>query len=156
MVAFGSITADTDVNISGAGSGQELAYNQITALVAVAATSAATANLVIEGTSRTYDGSPVMVEFFAPQVLTPNSQGAATLINLWDGATDLGYIGQIKCGPTLLIGNAVCLKRRIVPTAGTHNYRIVAWCAPIGGGQINAGAGGVDTYAPAYVRVTRV
>jgi hypothetical protein len=43
--------------------GEELAYNQVTTPVTINATAEGASNVVVEGTSRTYDGNPVMIEF---------------------------------------------------------------------------------------------
>lgn len=134
--------------------GEELAYNEITSTVNITATTVAGANLVIEGTTRTYDGSPVIVEFYSPQVLSPASQGGSTLLNLWDGSTDLGYMGQFKEGGGVQGGCAMHARRRITPTAGTHNFRILGWVAP-SVGSVVAGVGTANNYAPAFIRVTR-
>jgi len=133
--------------------GQELAYNQITAMISVTATSAAAPTLVIEGTARSYDGSPVIVEFYTPFSYLA---GVGTMIyNLWDASTDTARMGA--CVGPLASGNPVHLKRKVTPTAGSHTYRIVAWNSGAAGtNQIYAGNGGTDAYTPAFIRVTRV
>lgn len=137
--------------------GAELAYNQITANVTLSSNSAASANLTIEGTSRTYDGSPVMIEFSAAVVACANAAGAAAILNLWDGSTDLGVISEVWNGNgTLAFGVTVNGKRRLTPTVGTHNYRIMGW-SNIGSSVLYAGPGGAGGgQLPAFIRVTRV
>lgn len=126
--------------------GEELAYNQITANVSLTNASAAQSNLVIEGTTRTYDGSPILVEVFCP-VLSNSTQ---CYLNLFDASTDLGYF--TATGNTFVPASA---SRRITPTPGTHNYRIGGWS--VGGtGIVTAGTGVINNWAPAYLRVTRV
>lgn len=130
--------------------GEELAYNQITADFVVTTTSP---SLVIEGTSRSYDGSPVLIEFYCSAIINAANQ---CLIGLWDGTTDLGYLTNNNfSGTTGNQGLANYAKRRLVPTQGTHNYRIVSWIT-VGSSSIRAGVGsGVSIPQPAYIRVTR-
>lgn len=143
----GDLWYDTD-DAAPLAPGTELAYNQITASVTIASTAPASPTLVIEGTSRTYDGSPVMVEVFTGGIVA--GSGQQVVINLWDGATDLGYIGSWIGMPL----TTVCLKKRITPTAGTHNLRVVGWLTS-GTSTVTAGPGGSNQWTPAYIRVTR-
>lgn len=139
--------------------GAELAYNQITADKTVNATSAATADLVVDGTATTYDGSSaVMVEFFAMQATPPNTSAAFLIIELLDATTDLGTFALIRQPAVATPGFTITLRgsRRLVPTAGTHTYRAAAWCSPAGPGSIVAGPGGAGLNEPCYLRVTRV
>lgn len=133
--------------------GAELAYNQITAGVSVTATSAASGNLIIEGTTRSYDGSPVIVEINGIGT-NPSVANGYLAINLFDGATDLGYLtmvmGQGQTNASLFA------RRRLTPTVGTHNYRAIGWIAGAGTGSVAAGAGGPGAWTPAFIRVTRV
>lgn len=133
-----------------ASAGEELAYNQIVANATITTTTA----VVIEGTSRTYDGSPLMIEFCAYRVQSSTTAGAGTVILLWDGGTDLGGLSA-TVSTTTSIGAAVCVRRRITPTPGTHNYRIMAYTVT-GTATLYAGAGGAPgAFSPAYIQVTR-
>ena len=150
----GDLWYDTDQ--ATVGPGEELAYNQITANVILSSNSVTAPNLVIEGTSRTYDGSPVMVEFWASVVQCPSGNAAAAILNLWDGATDLGVIGEVWNGAiNLSLGVTVHGRRRLVPTAGTHNYRVLGY-SNLGSGTLYAGVGGGGgAQSPAFIRVIR-
>jgi hypothetical protein len=138
-------------------SGEELAYNQITAAVAITTTAAAASNLVIEGTTRSYDGSPVIIEFFSDCVQAPNAVNAATFIQFLDGGTDLGLIGEVYNGTaTAGVAAGAYGQRRITPTAGTHNYRIGGYMSGGANGWVFAGPGtGSGLHSPAFIRVTR-
>lgn len=133
--------------------GEELAYNQITATVNITATSQASPNLVIEGTTRTYDGSPIIVEFNAHTV-TAAGAGAQLYFSFWDGATDLGYASGTFCTAGTQLNMPVSVKRRITPTPGSHTYRVFG-IATVGSGSTTAGPGGVAQWNPAFIRVTR-
>lgn len=130
--------------------GQELAYNQTTANTNITATAAPSAQLVIDGTSRTYDGSPIVVSFYAAIALPPSP--GWLFMQLWDDTADLGTICQLN-----LSGYAgMFAQRRITPTSGTHNYKIKAWVST-GSGTIYATPGGAgNNHLPAFIRVTRV
>lgn len=132
--------------------GYELAYNQITANVGLTATTGATAQLVIDGGTRTYDGLPVLIEFVTPMLEAASGQW--TVVDLWDGATDLGQFVQGGPGPGNFIGASACARRRLTPTPGSHNYKIMGWVTG-GTGKVYAGTGAAGSYVPAFIRVTR-
>lgn len=148
----GDLWYDTDQ--ATVGPGEELAYNEITSNATITATTTATATLAIEGTTRAYDGSPIIVEFYTALLYSPAVVGTWTVVNLWDGNTDLGQFGQVGGGNANAIGTPCFSRRRITPTVGTHNYRIKAWVASSGSGTVAAGAG-APVYVPAFIRVTR-
>lgn len=135
--------------------GEELAYNQITASVTLASNTVASPNLVIEGTTRSYDGGMLMIEVSAI-VGCSTSAGAASFLQLWDGSTDLGAICEVYNGAsTVNYGVTVLGKRRLTPTVGTHNYRIQGW-SNIGVGNVYTSPGGAGlNQMPAFIRVTR-
>lgn len=135
--------------------GEELAYNQVTAIVAITSTAAAAANVVVEGTSRSYDGSPVLVEFFCGAMATPTGAvNGFVCIDLWDGATDIGQFAFLQTPVAGAMLGQIHAKRRLTPTVGTHNYRIGGWCTGAGAAAY-AGVGGAGQWLPMYVRVTR-
>ena len=135
--------------------GAELAYAQITASVSITATSAATAQAVINPGNVSYDGSVVLVEFFAVSVVTPTVAGATILLNLWETNTDLGILAQIATPAASAASTVVRAARRLTPAAGNRNYNIRGWISPSGSGQVAAGNGGA-AQLPAFLRVTRV
>jgi hypothetical protein len=132
----------------------EISYNQITASVTINTAVAAGANLLIADTARTYDGSPILIEFFAPVVNTPSIANGNIYFNLYDGATDLGWFGTL--GATApIIQAAVNIRRRLVPVAGSHTYRVGAYSTTGTGGVVVAGAGGPSAFPPAFLRIIR-
>lgn len=150
MVAFGSITADTDVTFGGGS--VELFYGQITAAAVISATADATPQEIIPGAAVTYTGVPVWIEFFAPQA---RSQSAADLrIALWDASTSIGIIGTLGAGGGAqnILPVPVYLKRRLTPSAGSHTYRVCA--AGTGSPRIEAGTGVYPFQAPAFLRIS--
>lgn len=135
--------------------GEELAYNQITASVNVSATSSAGAALVVEGTSRTYDGSAILVDFYTTIAQAPGAIQQGLVIELWDAGTAQGIFAEVYNNVvTYGLGASVFVRRRLIPTAGTHNYRIAAWVHG-GAGTVYAGTGTGGGFMPAYIRVIR-
>ena len=133
--------------------GAELAYNQITVQTNVTGLSEAAPSLLIEGTSRTYDGAAVIIEFYTSGAYM--SATSQIVFNLWDGTTDIGRIAGVINATGYL--TPVHGRRRITPTAGTHNFRVVAWLPlAAGSGMVFAGSGAGAAYMPAFIRVTRV
>lgn len=107
----------------------------------------------------TYDGSPVWVEFFAPQFDTAGNDAAGD-VAVFDGATDLGIVYRRAVvntvGGTVGQDGAVLAKTLITPSAGSHTYNIRAkadgtFTTPV----MRAGTGGVATLRPGWIRVSR-
>lgn len=133
--------------------GEELAYNQITTPVTITTTNNAAQQTIVAGTTRTYDGNPIMIEFYSPRVDAPTN--TQTLIHLCDGATNLGYFVLVldAAGTSGVVASA---RRRITPTAGSHNYNITGWAGAATGGYVGAGPGAaLGDFSPAFIRVTR-
>ena len=133
------------------GSGAEIAYAQVTASVPLTNQSAASSHLVVDGGTQTYDGSPIVVEFFSPNVLTP--LGGATHLTLFDGATILAELALIGIN-TNQVSVPVFCRQRLSPSVGTHNYRVGAWVSG-GNGTVNASSGTGGSMLPAFIRITR-
>jgi hypothetical protein len=133
----------------------ELAYAELTAPVNPSGTTAPTANTVVGTSAITLDGGPISVEFRSPQVQTGPGVSTSLMLNLWDGATDLGFLGQLISPGSGVLTVPVHCARRLVPTAGSHAYSIRAWVPAGAGGTVGAGPGGINQLSPAYIRVTR-
>lgn len=134
--------------------GTELAYNQITTSAFTTATTAATATVGIEGTTRSYDATPIIVEFFTPLLYQPNLAGGWMIVNLWDGSTDLGELAQTGGASGSAVASPALGRRKMTPSVGSHNFRAMAWVYNSGQGQIGAGTPTAGAYGPAYIRVT--
>ncbi len=105
------------------GGGTELDYVERTTDLSVTATSAATANVVIDGNAVSFSGSArVKVELCIPRA----DYTANCFVNIWDGSTDLGAAavgGTSTGGPTAPLYGA----RFLTPSAGSHTFHIKAW-----------------------------
>jgi hypothetical protein len=133
--------------------GEELAYNQIATIVNIASVNSASPTLIIEGTSRSYDGTRIIVEFFAFHLKGPSLTSEGSYLSLWDGSTDIGYLANMFGSSSGLGG--VYARRLLVPTAGTHNYRVTGFMTGSTGGSVYAGTAAAGSMPPAYIRVTR-
>lgn len=134
--------------------GAELAYSQITSTVTVNATSNTSPTMVAPGIPVTCDGSLILVFFTAFTCQAPNVASGQIILTLWDGSTDLGWLGTVAGQG---VAAPVSLVRRLGPTAGSHTYSVRAWCPTGTGGSVSAGAGGgPNTLPPAMLRITKV
>jgi hypothetical protein len=137
--------------------GFEIAYDQITSGVNVASTTEGTPTAIIAGTAHTYEAVPYVAEFFSPQVANSTAAaGTVTLLLIADGAS----IGRIAVSDsvtaTTQIIQALTGRLRFTPTAASHTYGISAFCSNTGGTPaVGAGAGGINTLVPAFLRITK-
>jgi len=151
----GSALVDRRTPVVLATPGSEMIYSQITANVSVTATTQAGAQTVINPGNVTYDGQPIIVEFFAAQLTSPAVAGGGLVLNLWDANTDLGVFGQVVTPAASAMTASATLRRRLTPTPGAHNYNVRGWVTPSGTGIVGAGLGAGVGNQPAYLRTTR-
>jgi hypothetical protein len=135
-----------------AAGGAELAVAQITANVVITNLSAAGSQLVVAAPALVYDGRPVLIEFFSPNVLTPSVASGAIHLLVADGGTQVAEIALVAA--VSQISTPVHARLRITPTAASHTYQVFAWVSA-GTGQVNAGTGTAGSMAPAVLRITR-
>lgn len=133
--------------------GYEWAYSELTASMNITSTNNAAQQTIVPGVSRSYDGSPVMIEFYASRLDSPAS--SQTLLHLCDGTTNLGYFALMMGQTPQVVGAVATAKRRLTPTPGTHSYNVTGWVST-GQGYIGAGPGNATlVHNPVYLRVTR-
>lgn len=125
---------------------REVDYAQITtATTNVTATSAATANTIITGTSLTFEATPLLIEV----ALSSADKGTNNIaIHVWEDSTDLGQVAFISATGRV----PVYRKLRRTPSAAAHQYSVRAW-VDAGTGHVYAGGGGAGTDTPAYMRI---
>jgi hypothetical protein len=127
--------------------GHEFDYAQITSDVNFTATSAAAGNAIITGGSPTLDGSTVvMIEFGTSRFVKGTT---FAILNLWEDSTNIARLA-LTLGP----GEPCFAAIRRTPGAGSHTYKVTGY-VDAGTGTVYAGAGGVDTSAPAFLRVVK-
>ncbi len=151
LVADSGETAGVKWDTAASGS-REIGYVQRTTNVTISATSEASpTSLGLTLGSLSYDGNPVILEFFCASIDMPT--GAIVL--LFEGTTMLCRWGDLR-EPTSGAASSVFLAINFTPSAGSHEYLVQA--IRVGGtnATLNAGtgSGGAGTYAPAYLRAS--
>ena len=146
-----TVLTDTQV-VTASGGLVELGYSQITSSVGVnvAATD------VISPMTVVCDGSPVLVEFYAPSAYPTAVSGGQLMIELHiDGVRQHAYWGFIQTpAATAAQRTPVALKYRVTPSAGSHTFAVKA-TASATGGNIEA-ANSTSGFAPAFLRVSKI
>lgn len=137
--------------------GYEIDYVQVTsATTNITHTTEGTADTLVTGSAVAYDGSTVVViEFFAPGIVTTNTTSASVLLWLYDGSSSIGALGGVVTVANSALQVPVLCRRRLTPSAATHTYS-VRGSTSAGTGVMDAGAGGTGVYVPAYIRITKV
>lgn len=138
------------LTVSGAFPGQELAYGEFTSSVTSSATTEGGAIQVATSGAITYDGSPVVVEFFAPSV-THTAAGTNVYFDLFDSGSALGFMSRFGVPAN---GVPVYLRRRFTPSAISHTYKVNVF-TDSGTASVNAGPGGASQLMPGFIRITR-
>src|SRR5262245_61911112 len=133
--------------------GLRLAHSEITANVTSTATAEASATTVVPGAAVTYDGAPVLFEFFSPFV-SHSVAGAFVFLLLCEGATVLGRIGALQAA-IAGSGAPVLGGFQGIPSAGAHTYSIKTYTNVAGTITVFAGGGGPGAYLPCYLRITK-
>jgi len=123
----------------------EVHYSEIASDVTISATTAATANTVIDSGSITYENVPYIVHFYSHRVGIGAS--GQIVVNLWDGSTDLGRIALYQGASDI----PCSLPIRVVPSAASHQYIVKAWRVTANGIIYGASSG-----LPLYIRIARV
>jgi len=127
----------------------ELGYSQITSNLSVTGTSTAQTQ-VIAPLTVVCDGSPILVEFFSANIVSPSSQYLT--ISLWeDGVEKTRYWATSGISQQ----QSSAPKYRLTPSAGTHTYAVRAFTTS-GTGTVAAGTGSTTETAPAFLRVSKI
>lgn len=139
--------------------GYEFGYDQITAGVNVASTTEATGTTIISCAAHTFDGSPVMCEFYSPLVVLPAANPGLITVSLFEAATQIGELAweRVGTGAGVVTYASISASLRFTPTAASHTYTITAFVnSTTGTPSIGAGAGGTATNVPCFCRFTKV
>lgn len=138
--------------------GTELDYVQITSSVTVTGTSEGSPTTVITGTSRSYDGTTILIEFMSPRTEIAGAAGDALVVDLYEDSTILGrlHVRNTVVGSSVNHIDSAYGALRRTPSAGTHQYIVKAWKTTGSTVSIGAGAGGTGANVAAFLRITRV
>jgi hypothetical protein len=138
--------------------GHELDYVEVTSDVSVTTVDGGGFDTVVSGTSQAYANEAILIEFYANAVQPPGTASNNYLyFALFDGGTQLGNL------TIALIANSasgqrypVMAKRRLTPTAATHQYIVKAAIGASGTGTVRAGNGTSGAAMPCFIRITKV
>jgi hypothetical protein len=141
-----------------AGGSSVLGYAEFTAPVALSGGGVveATPQTIVSLPSITFDGTPVLIEFWCPGFLLPATVGSMG-ISLWDPSNDLGRLSFLTTdasGRVTTNAGPEVGRRRFTPAAGARVYSIRGW-RTAGSFTVQAGAGGAGQFLPGYVLCRR-
>lgn len=137
--------------------GLEIDYVQITANVNVTGTVSGSPTTVVTSSANSFDGTPVILEFFSPIIITPSVASGSLNIGLYESGSLVAQIASIITPAAANMRVPVCVKFRFSPTAGTHTYSIGSWVSSTTGTPlIGAGTGTAGANLPAYIRINRI
>jgi len=138
----------------GGTAGKELDYVEVTSPVTISGANQGAATTLVTGNSVTYDGAPVMIEWYCPSLGCDASNGAGIVVDLYEDATILGRIAVLISSASQDASQVG--RRRRTPAAGAHTFTVKAWETADGGSAAYAGAGGTGAQVPMFLRVTKV
>jgi len=156
--AEGRITSATSVAISG-GSGTigfEIGYSQKTSATFITSSNPASPTTIISPGAITFDGAPVLVTFYSPDIQTPALNGGATQVYLYEGSTAIARLTYLQTNSGTAIIASQTGEYRFTPTAGSHTYTIAGIANQTGSPFVDGGAGGSNGPSPCFVRFTKV
>ena len=134
----------------------ELAYTEHVAAVNLSGNDESTGANIVLGPAIALDGSPVLLEYFAPLIVTEAGSGArVSLCFLMDNAS-IGIAAQIRNETSVQAEKPVTIRRRFTPPAGSHAFGVRGWSSGGVPGVVYAGAGGSGAYMPGFLRVSRL
>jgi microcystin-dependent protein len=144
------MTALTDTQVITASGGLvELGYSQITNTVSVSSTFEGTSGTsVIPALAVVCDGSPILVEFVAPRVITGSNTYVATGL-IVDGAFQ-GRMTLTASSNAGVLESPAYGSFRLTPSAGSHTFAVTAFRGSSNGAVHN------DTSSRTYLRVSKI
>lgn len=134
--------------------GYEFSYTEFTSTVSITATTSATATTLFTAPAYVADGATLIrIEVFIPNVVAgANASGSETIIDIYDGSTSLGAIGNANTGNSSGISVALYGIRELTPSAASHTYSVRGWRTNANG-SAQGGSGGAGNFLPGYIRV---
>ncbi len=150
----------TSLKVLGSGvPGYEISYTQRTTNINVTSTTESSGTTILSPAAATFDGSPVLVHFFAPNMKTPtNAVNAELIVSLFEGASQITEILYAFTQATAVANTgAVNGFFRFTPSAASHTYTVTAFVtSTTGTPNIQAGTGSGTVLSPAFIRFTKV
>ena len=155
------MTSLTDTQVVTASGGLvELGYSQIISSVTVNNGTAGTGVEVIAPFAVVCDGSPILVEFFSPEVRPWAAANYEINISLFeDGVEKIRSWGRNYNSTSSFDNKPMQLQARLTPSAGSHTYSVKSYVTntspSTNTGFIGAGTGTTGS-APAFLRVSKI
>ena len=153
------MTSLTDTQVITASGGLvELGYGQATSNTTISNATAGTGTEVIAPVTVVCDGSPIIVEFFSPEVRPHNTANDEINISLFEDSSEkirswgrnYNAAGGYNNKPTYL-------SVRLTPSAGSHTYGVKAYVSNAARtGSVGGGTGTSTTSAPCFLRVSKI
>lgn len=152
---FNAYTRDNFIEVEAR---KEIDYVENTGSVSITATTAATANTIITAGAFTPNGTDQYRIYFncGEVFLAGNAGGNSCIFHLYDGATNVGRIGNFtSVGTTSETHPVFLVSRKLTPTNASHTYSVRAHrtnanCTIVGGN------GGADIAYPTVLWITRL
>lgn len=132
-----------------------IAYVEATGNVSITGTTEAGATTLLDTGSLTYTGIPISIEaWLSVSLVSGFAVGDVVTLVLFDGSTALGQFGPVEAQEAATTVTEIAyVRRRLTPSAATHQYFLAAFHTGSGTAQMNAGAGGTTTQMPSAIRV---
>ena len=153
------MTSLTDTQVVTASGGLvELGYVENDNAVTLTATSSASPDWLTPEMTVVCDGSPVLVEYYAPIArATQDAAGTGDQLNfslVYDGSVQEGSWGRVA-NRTNAIGHLVpvALQYRMTPAAGSHTFRVGGY---VSNASRNGYVGAGSPYPPQFLRVSKI
>lgn len=138
--------------------GYEINYTQITSGVNVTSTTEATPTTVISPGAITFDGAPVIAEFYAV-IVSPLGATSVLTVVLFESTTEIARLAELEqfgAGGSQQFVGTLYGRYRFTPSAGSHTYTVGAFVnSTAGTPAVGAGTGGAGN-PPAFIRFTKV
>ena len=153
------MTSLTDTQVVTASGGLvELGYGQATSNTTINNATVGTGTEVIAPVTVVCDGSPILVEFFSPQVRPSTTANDEINISLFEDSSEkIRSWGRNYNGGGGFINKPTYLSVRLTPSAGSHTYGVKAYVTNAARtGSVGGGTGTSTTSAPCYLRVSKI
>lgn len=136
--------------------GSEIHYTEITSPIDIVSTTEATGTTILSPGAISFDGTPVLVEFFC-LARTQSTASSAMVFSLFEGATQITELTGFITTSTVTAVMTFYAQYRFTPSNASHTYTVTAYVGSTSGTpRVNAGSGGTGGDPPAFIRFTKV
>jgi hypothetical protein len=148
------MTSLTDTQVVTASGGLvELGYSERTSSYTLPSASSSYADPFCPEITVVSDGSPLLIEFQSPA--SSVASGGSIYINLVIDGSITGIIYQ-SIDSTSQQNVGIRASRRVSLSAGSHTIAVSAWGSGLPSPSIQAGNGGIGSFHPMFLRVSKI